>query len=72
MDAAGFLPEGGVPANWQVYFAVENTDASIETALQLGGRIIQAAEDTPFGRMETLIDPTGSSFRIAQPIPQGT
>ncbi len=70
MDAAGFLPEG-VPANWQVYFAVENADATIETAQSLGGRIIQAAEDTPFGRMATLTDPTGSIFKITQPIPPG-
>jgi uncharacterized protein len=63
MDAAAFLPEG-VPSNWQVYFGVENVDAAIETALGLGGRLLQPAEDTPFGRMATLADPTGAVFRI--------
>ncbi|MBT1004110.1 VOC family protein [Paenarthrobacter sp. DKR-5] len=65
MDASGFLPEG-VPANWQVYFAVENADATIGTATSLGARVLQAAEDTPFGRMATLADPTGAVFKLTQ------
>ncbi|MDN3935609.1 VOC family protein [Arthrobacter sp. YD4] len=71
LDAASFLPES-VPSNWQVYFAVENADATIDTALALGGRVVQAAEDTPFGRMATLTDPTGSIFKITQPLPQSS
>jgi uncharacterized protein len=63
MDAAGFLPKG-VPANWQVYFGVENADAAIEAALSLGAQLIQPAEDTPFGRMATLSDPTGATFKL--------
>ncbi|MDJ0355031.1 VOC family protein [Paenarthrobacter sp. PH39-S1] len=65
LDASAFLPEG-VPANWQVYFGVENTDAAIEKALSLGGQLIQPAENTPFGRLATLADPTGAMFKIDQ------
>ncbi|QDG89387.1 VOC family protein [Pseudarthrobacter sp. NIBRBAC000502770] len=65
MDASHFLPEG-VPANWQTYFAVENTDAGVEIATSLGGQVVHPAEDTPFGRIAALTDPTGALFRIAQ------
>jgi predicted enzyme related to lactoylglutathione lyase len=65
MDSSAFLPEG-VPANWQVYFGVENTDAAVEKALSLGAQLVQPAEDTPFGRLATLADPTGAMFKISQ------
>ncbi|MDQ6753292.1 MAG: VOC family protein [Actinomycetota bacterium] len=68
MDSTAFLPEG-VPANWQVYFGVENADATIENALSQGAQLVQPAEDTPFGRMATLADPTGTMFKIAQANP---
>jgi predicted enzyme related to lactoylglutathione lyase len=63
MDASHFLPEG-VPANWQTYFAVENTDASIKQAVDLGATVIDGPEDSPFGRLATLSDPTGAIFKI--------
>lgn len=63
MDASGYLPPE-VPASWQVYFAVQDTDATVARAGALGARIIQAAEDSPFGRLATLQDPTGATFRL--------
>ncbi|MGA7204038.1 MAG: VOC family protein [Specibacter sp.] len=66
MDAANALPEQ-VPSNWQVYFQVEDTDAAVATALSLGATVIQPAEDTPFGRLAGLTDPTGAMFKIMQP-----
>ncbi|MEV7607230.1 VOC family protein [Paenarthrobacter sp. NPDC089322] len=65
MDASGFLPEQ-VPSMWSVYFAVDNMDATVEQALALGATIIQPAEDTPFGRLATLSDPTGAVFKLVQ------
>lgn len=65
MDASGFLP-AEVPANWHVYFAVENADATIAQALAGGGTVIQPAEDTPFGRNAALTDVTGAQFWITQ------
>ncbi len=66
MDATNDLPEQ-VPSNWQVYFQVEDTDAAVATALSLGATVIQAAEDTPFGRLAGLSDPTGAMFKVTQP-----
>jgi len=65
MDAAGFLPDQ-VPSMWSVYFAVDDTDATVERAVTLGATVLQAAEDTPFGRLATLSDPTGAAFKVIQ------
>ena len=68
MDAAGFLP-AEAPASWQVYFAVEDTDASIETAIAMGAQVIDGPDDSPFGRLATLSDPTGARFKIVSATP---
>ncbi|MFJ5957639.1 VOC family protein [Paenarthrobacter sp. NPDC092416] len=65
MDASGFLPEQ-VPSMWSVYFAVADVDSTIEQALALGATTVQPAEDTPFGRLATLSDPTGAVFKLVQ------
>jgi predicted enzyme related to lactoylglutathione lyase len=63
MDASGYLP-AEVPSNWQVYFNVEDADASIEKAVSLGATVLDGPEDSPFGRLATLADPTGAIFKI--------
>ena len=66
MDASGFLPEG-VPAHWSVYFGVEDTDAALAKIVDLGGSIVRAAEDTPYGRLATATDPIGAQFKLVAP-----
>jgi predicted enzyme related to lactoylglutathione lyase len=63
MDASGFLPDG-VPAHWSVYFGVEDTDAALAKIVDLGGSILRAAEDTPYGRLATAADATGAAFKL--------
>lgn len=63
MDGSAFLPEG-VPAHWSVYFATEDTDASLERTVELGGSVVMAAEDTPYGRLASAADPTGAVFKL--------
>jgi predicted enzyme related to lactoylglutathione lyase len=63
MDASGFLPEG-VPAHWSVYFGVEDTDAALVKIVDLGGSVLMAAEDTPYGRLAAAADPTGAQFKL--------
>jgi predicted enzyme related to lactoylglutathione lyase len=65
MDASGFLPEG-VPSYWAVYFFTENADKTLAQVTDLGGAIVQAAEDTPYGRLATASDPTGAVFKLRQ------
>jgi uncharacterized protein len=66
MDASGFLPDG-VLAVWSVYFGVEDTDATLAKIVDLGGSIVMAAEDTPYGRLATATDPTGAQFKLVAP-----
>jgi uncharacterized protein len=63
MDARASLPEG-TPSVWQVYFGVEDTDASLAAAERLGGTVLEPAVDTPHGRMATVADPTGAPFKV--------
>lgn len=63
MDASAFLPEG-VPAHWSVYFGAADTDAALAKVVELGGSIVMAAEDTPYGRLATAADPNGAVFKL--------
>jgi predicted enzyme related to lactoylglutathione lyase len=66
MDASAFLPDG-VPAYWSVYFGVDDADATLDKIARLGGQIVEAAEDTPYGRLATAADPTGARFKLVAP-----
>ena len=63
MDASAFLPDG-VPAHWSVYFKVADTDAALARIGELGGNTVVPAEDTPYGRLATAVDPTGAIFKL--------
>lgn len=66
IDASSFLP-AQLPANWAVYIAVADTDATADTVTELGGSVPVAPENTPFGRLATVTDPTGASLRVIGP-----
>jgi uncharacterized protein len=66
MDASGFLPEGA-PAAWSVYFGVADADAALAKVTSLGGSVLMAAEDTPYGRLATAADPAGAQFKLVAP-----
>jgi len=70
MDAAGFLPDE-VPPHWSVYFAVEDVDKTLAQAVELGGSIEAPAQDTPYGRLATAVDPTGARFKVMGPNVEG-
>lgn len=65
MDAAAFLPESA-PAQWFVYFGSDAIDATLAKAVDLGGSVLMPAEDTPYGRLATAVDPTGAQFKLIQ------
>ena len=62
MDASVFPDDA--PLGWSVYFAVENVDATLAKIVELGGSIVLAAEDTPYGRLAQASDPTGALFKV--------
>ena len=55
-----------MPAHWSVYFAVADADATLAKIVALGGSVVVPAEDTPYGRLATVADPTGAMFKIVQ------
>lgn len=66
MDASGFLTDQ-IPPHWQVYVSVADADATIVQATSLGASVLQPAEDTPYGRLAVLADPTGAVFSLLGP-----
>jgi predicted enzyme related to lactoylglutathione lyase len=65
MDASAFMP-AGAPATWSVYFGTDNADAALAKIVAMGGSVVDAAEDTPYGRLATATDPTGARFKLRQ------
>jgi predicted enzyme related to lactoylglutathione lyase len=65
MDASGLLPDG-VPPHWAIYFGAESADAMLERVVELGGSVLEPAQDTPHGRLARCADPTGTQFRVVQ------
>lgn len=56
---------GNIPPHWLVYFAVDNCDAKVQKATQLGASIMKPADDIPgIGRFGILLDPQGAAFAI--------
>jgi predicted enzyme related to lactoylglutathione lyase len=62
MDERG-VPEA-VPAHWQLYFAVEDTDATLAAAKDAGGGVMVPPMEVPAGRFSILTDPHGASFAV--------
>jgi len=67
MDATSFL--GDQPSRWQFYIEVVDTDASVQKATDLGGKVVESAENTPYGRLAVIADPSGIPFAIMGPDP---
>ena len=63
MDAHNFLPEG-MPASWQIYIGVVDVDATLAAVERLGGSVVLGAEDSPFGRLAQIADPTGAVIKL--------
>lgn len=66
MDGTRDFPEDR-PARWDVYFGTEDVDKTVALAESLGGRVVDDAEDSPYGRFATLADPTGAEFKVMTP-----
>jgi hypothetical protein len=62
-DASDVL-HAGARGKWSVYFAVDDIDAAVAMVAELGGDVISEPEDTPYGRLATVTDPTGAAFKL--------
>ena len=63
---AGIMAADG-PSHWSAYLMVEDTDAAVTRAVELGGSVGDAAVDTPYGRLATIADPSGVPFKVMGP-----
>jgi predicted enzyme related to lactoylglutathione lyase len=54
------MPEGA--PQWTVCFKVEDTDAMLATVQQLGGRVLDEAADSEYGRIAQAADEHGAAF----------
>lgn len=59
----GGLPEG-VPAYWLTWFGSDDTDATVEAAVQRGGTALMEPFDSPFGRSAIVLGPQGELFGV--------
>jgi uncharacterized protein len=53
-----------MPSHWRVYFAVDDTDATLAKVTDKGGTVLDGPYDSPFGRFATVRDPQGAVFSV--------
>jgi hypothetical protein len=62
---------GPVPPNWMTYFQVADIAASVNQAVDLGGKIVVPITPIPdVGRFAVLTDAQGAHFGVMQSEPQ--
>lgn len=63
LDMTGRVPDE-VPAHWNTYFAVEDTDAAIDRVEEGGGGVAFGPMDIGVGRIAVVHDPWGATFTV--------
>jgi uncharacterized protein len=64
-------PMEGIPPNWLVVFAVEDTDATVDIAKKSGATVFAEPMDIEgVGRFALLADPQGAVFAVLKNAPQ--
>ncbi|MGW3338897.1 VOC family protein [Streptomyces sp. NPDC001009] len=53
-------------AHWMPHFEVTDTDATVRQVLDLGGRLLEPAHDSPYGRVATVADPHGARLGVVR------
>jgi len=73
--STGEQPLGGLggaapslPKGWSTCFSVAVTDDAVRAVESGGGKVLMAAEDTPYGRFAVVADPWGASFSVMQAV----
>ncbi len=58
---------GDFHPTWLIYFAVASADQTAAAITSHGGRLMSRIDDSPFGRLAAVADPSGALFKIIQP-----
>ncbi|MBV8930790.1 MAG: VOC family protein [Mycobacteriaceae bacterium] len=64
MDGSNDLPPG-VPSHWFFFLGADDVDKTLQLVADNGGSVVRAAEDTPYGRLAQVSDPTGAGFNLS-------
>ena len=64
MDGATDLTQG-VSSTWFFFLGAEDVDKTVQLVKENGGTVIREAEDTPYGRLAAVADPTGAGFNLS-------
>jgi predicted enzyme related to lactoylglutathione lyase len=59
-----------MPAHWSVTFGTDDADATAETAVRLGGKVVVAPFDAPWTRITVIADPQGATFVASKFVPE--
>ncbi|MFJ8333373.1 VOC family protein [Streptomyces sp. NPDC094437] len=54
----------GVPSHWLTYFAVDDTDSTVDALVRAGGSVLAPPVDMLAGRMAIVQDPQGGVFAV--------
>jgi predicted enzyme related to lactoylglutathione lyase len=58
--------DADTPAHWSVTFAVDDADATVAKARELGGSVIAGPFDAPWTKLAVIKDPQGATFIAGQ------
>jgi predicted enzyme related to lactoylglutathione lyase len=64
MDGTAFMAVGE-PSNWFFFLGAEDVDKTQQLIVDNGGAVVRPAEDTPYGRLAAVTDPTGAGFNLS-------
>lgn len=52
---------------WQITVAVSDIAAALDRTTELGGQVVKAPVDSPWGPLATIADPRGARLLVMQP-----
>jgi predicted enzyme related to lactoylglutathione lyase len=58
---------GNFHPQWITYFSVADVDKTVATVTANGGKNLGPIDDSPFGRIAALMDPSGAYFKVVEP-----
>ena len=55
----------GAPSNWFFFVGSDDVDKTVALVKENGGSVVRDAEDTPYGQLAAVADPTGAGFNLS-------
>jgi uncharacterized protein len=60
---------GKAESHWAPYVSVADVREATKKAAQLGAKVVEDVHETPNGIVSTVLDPTGATVNLWQPLP---